>query len=547
MPNNIENKIGPLYLDLLKSIKVMLLIFAIISVVIYGFISEKNLYTLFNADNLLPTDLFWNVSHRPFGWFSFQQPRIISLIPDQAIAFWLGSLGLPWRVAEIGQVICLAGLLTFAARKAIASLYPKTRHGAGFFWVIFSTIALCFLSLSQDGEVYIYGLLPLNHAGPLIASIWMVTWAKLERLKSHTLSFAFICFLGCFCDALFLAEVGVPLALAYAWESLTSQNRKLSVDWGRLGPVVISILMGLFSSSLVFKQPYPKIPPINYLRDVWVFIKYSVSSPILLLLIALSVVTIILQARRLVIPTIRDQKHALNPIERLIRRFGFQFDTTQSPQWVYVIATMGASLGILALLFETRSTLRYGMPFFFWPLVLAAGWSECKIQVMTSQWIGYRKLWLMIIFPMSLIGLSLGVAALHAWSIPALAWRQPIESCLSRLLPVSDRNAGLADYWLARPMTLSSNFRLQVQPINNEGQPSLWGNDPYWFTHSITSPSQVPTYSFIVMAQLSPTAIAARYGRPDQSFKCLGSDIWIYHNGTRLTQSIIANAKLLNN
>ena len=154
------------------------------------------------------------------------------------------------------------------------------------------------------------------------------------------------------------------------------------------------------------------------------------------------------------------------------------------------------------------------MPFFFWPLVLAAGWSECKIQVMTSQWIGYRKLWLMIIFPMSLIGLSLGVAALHAWSIPALAWRQPIESCLSRLLPVSDRNAGLADYWLARPMTLSSNFRLQVQPINNEGQPSLWGNDPYWFTHSITSPSQVPTYSFIVMAQLSPTAIAARFEWP---------------------------------
>jgi hypothetical protein len=82
--------------------------------------------------------------------------------------------------------------------------------------------------------------------------------------------------------------------------------------------------------------------------------------------------------------------------------------------------------------------------------------------------------------------------------------------------------AGLAGYWQARQIEASTDWKLPMEQITQDGQFYLWGNDSRRYA------AELPDYDFIVMTDLDPAQIARTYGRPTKTFGCAGSPIWIY-------------------
>jgi hypothetical protein len=87
---------------------------------------------------------------------------------------------------------------------------------------------------------------------------------------------------------------------------------------------------------------------------------------------------------------------------------------------------------------------------------------------------------------------------------------------------------GLADYWLARPAVISSNWRLQIEQMAG-GRFGVGGNNPYWASHSRLRIGERPAFNFIVPGLLDDSADITRYfGPPSRIAKCAGHEVWIY-------------------
>lgn len=88
--------------------------------------------------------------------------------------------------------------------------------------------------------------------------------------------------------------------------------------------------------------------------------------------------------------------------------------------------------------------------------------------------------------------------------------------------------AGLADYWEAKPLSMYSAHRLQVVAVMADGTPFVWGSSAFWYVDSWVRPGTAPRYNFIFMRRLDPPSIARRYGQPARVVHCADSEVWWY-------------------
>ena len=180
------------------------------------------------------------------------------------------------------------------------------------------------------------------------------------------------------------------------------------------------------------------------------------------------------------------------------------------------IAGTAAALPISLLaagLWEDAGSRRYLAAAMWWPLLLWCPLAAARIGRLAAP-VG--------------AGLAvLGAGALSAGTPPGRAildWRDPLSACLL----TAGRTAGLADYWVARRVTVASDWALQVEQIDRTGAGRIWGNNPLWFHADQHAPSRPPNDSFIIMTALDADAIRARYGAPSGILHCRADVIWLY-------------------
>jgi hypothetical protein len=196
------------------------------------------------------------------------------------------------------------------------------------------------------------------------------------------------------------------------------------------------------------------------------------------------------------------------------------------------------TIGATALVYSDAASYRYMSPFLWWPIIATA--------TAVVRPIGHARRYLLPIGLGAEVLALIGIYVSQGLHPPAiLALRHPIEACLSAARETAGLKAGLANYWYARPIAASSDWRLQVDQASREGAGRIWGNDRRWFTHDIHDGAQPPAYNYFVMAGLDPRGIRMRYGAPSRTLNCPGSQIWVYDDTAALRRAFIGNSPYL--
>lgn len=439
-----------------------------------------------NADSLLPADMVWEWFNRPDMWRSFQWPRIPSLAPDLLIYIPLQA-GWGWHVAQIGTGIAFLASLTGFAGWIATHLRPVSgRSGVLAFLSVTAVVLLVESAFSPNGW-HLYIFLTAYHSGPFILSIGTLILAR----KGGTLPLllmATLAALGTFSDRMFVGTFLMPLLVAlYGACRQGEMPRRTVILTATLA--LAGCALGLAADKIVF--------PMFLIRqaDVPLKLHYLVQDAVIFLGSRAAWFVLALNASVL----LRLSRGTMPPVARF--------------WWTIAATAMVPSSLLAAGLWQDDTSQRYLSAVLWWPIIL---WAPFIAERLNR-------------FP-TIAGLAMtgGAAAAFAGIVsaphPLLSWQNPIAACLAP----TGRTAGLALYWQARPITVASDWRLQVEQIKAHGEIGIWGNNPTWYTSSRHKAGQLPAFSFIVMQGLDEPAIHAAYGPPDGVLPCPGSDVWLY-------------------
>jgi hypothetical protein len=197
------------------------------------------------------------------------------------------------------------------------------------------------------------------------------------------------------------------------------------------------------------------------------------------------------------------------------------------------LAMMAVVLATGLIAYSDYGSYRYLTPALSWPLVFTIA-ATCIAWSMRG-----------IIFAAGAAAtLVVGVALLRGGNFkPGTAtWHSPLAECLKAQRDPLNLHAGLAEYWISRPVMVGSSWSLQVNQATEDGHVYIWGNDPYWYTKSFADPNKRPVYNFVIMENMEPKAIMARFGQPTHIHVCGdGELIWVYSDSRQMTDVFLSD------
>ncbi len=99
-------------------------------------------------------------------------------------------------------------------------------------------------------------------------------------------------------------------------------------------------------------------------------------------------------------------------------------------------------------------------------------------------------------------------------------------------------HSGYAGYWLARQLSSSTNWKVQVdQFMPADPVPFFWGSDVIWYYNRLRDGGE-NRHDFIIMNDLPEYRILAEYGRPDEITDCGEHRFAIYRRPDRLESRV---------
>ncbi|MCE9596434.1 MAG: hypothetical protein K8S54_00550, partial [Spirochaetia bacterium] len=98
------------------------------------------------------------------------------------------------------------------------------------------------------------------------------------------------------------------------------------------------------------------------------------------------------------------------------------------------------------------------------------------------------------------------------------------RDCLIGLMGKADLKYGIADYWYAKPYTVLSDRKIQLNEVDLSLGPRPWINNiDRFFT-----PTGIPDYNYLIANNLPEELIIQRLGAPTRRSNCGHLSIWIY-------------------
>lgn len=459
----------------------------------FVYLSGSFLDIVFSSDILLPASLHWNMDHRALGWLTFQQPRVIGLLPDQAVYHLLALVFRDPRAAALAYAITMLG-----AFQIVAALCVRRFHDIDFaralllFSAVFNLLAIALHLTGERYNIYNLILLPVTHSGTYLLSLLLFLTLKPDQPRPTAWQVG-LCFIGCLSDPLFLFY-GVG---AYLFSVMliipTSAYRTALQPYLR---ILIAALAGYNLPALLFVQKTYKPDLADMANGLRLLGQDLVSLKPNILLLLISLACLIALAIHL----------------WRAKSIGYR-----RQHMAFVAATMALPLPIFLGFYHDDTCVRYLLPLFLWPVIGLTVWlSHLRLRLIAPAAI------------MALLLASITGAAVAKGAAPSLGWRSASDLCLDAISRDIPLKAGLASYDLARPVTMSSGFRRQVEQVTPFGYAYLWGNDPYWFAHDIHAPQHAPDYNFILTDKVRESDLVRIYGMPDHVRKCPQTHVWIY-------------------
>ncbi len=471
----------------------------------FGFSHARFIESFVDSDKLLPADWTRHIFHDGYPALGFQLPRTPSVFPDLLIFSPIQVITGSWRLATFGLAAAfLAALIGAAGTIAGRIAGVPASLGITACWIVVSQLLLAELAYSGWGRHFIV-VQPVSHGGVFVVSLWTAILADdLRRAYKGAgllLLLFVVCGLAVLSDKLFVFTFVIPLSSALFFVPVDNPTRRLLIF-----VVAMASLAGWFGADLINRQPdilldwsmIAKRIEI-FLGDINASIFLGTFAPVILLIGA---------------PIVARQLPAAM----------FSIDTARF-YWAFaIVAMLGTTALTAAFLYEDRSHYRYLASIIWWPTIFAGAALAMALKHRPHLTLALS----------SVISAIMAAMLLYAGIAPVQSlwhWQHPVTQCLLGQTDPARFRDGLAEYWQARAIEVSSDWQLQVDPLHRNGE--IAGSDLASYTSSHFDRSRPPDYHFIVMTSLDPGAINARFGMPDSVIACGDNPIWVYRK--RLT------------
>lgn len=462
-----------------------------------------------NSDTLLVSEwveaIFYR--HLPFG--SFQLPRTPSLFPDLTLHAMLQLATGSWRLATL-----IFGWLQFAALILVAALIvhqiarvPRALAAAAFLLIVIMVFALD--GLAGSGNITRLRIVVeiAAHGGAFLLTMFAAV------LVCHALTGAqsragwwlllAISAVACLSDGLTVLEFHLPVVLTLLL--LRREIAPLRAARQILLPVILGVPVAWVMEHALNRQPAVHLgfDPWHLIADssMRVFLTWYAPAILVFGLIALP--------------------------HRAACRVAWFFPNLEARfYWRFAaLATLLTTLGAGALLYQDTGGFRYFYALAWWPFVLATA-------VICARIAAHRA----VIGLACVLALAVLVARTPLRLPRLLSWRDPLAECLMQHRRDDALQAGLAQYWLARPASAGSDWALQVDPVTAAGSPYYWGNDLLSYRAS----AGTLQHNFVVLQGLDAGRIRAAYGTPQKTIECPGSEVWVYRDAGMVDRALAA-------
>jgi hypothetical protein len=472
---------------------------------------------LMTSDALMGPEFVWDALHHGYAWSGFQQSRVPSIFPDLLVFGVAQAATGSWRVAMAIWVFVVIGWLVAVASWIAADIARVGREAATLSVLLLVTLVLTAGDLGVlrivptiDADVfispYLFTVMPITYGGPFLLALTAATVASRAAQQAasrrQTVGLALLSYAAGVSDMLCVTSLLIPLTAALlAGLSVGAVARKtairvLSAAWG-------GGAAGWLCTQMLNRQDVPF--PSRYEIE-WAVVRFPahiVDRPAMLIVwgaLAFALASDVWW---------RGARHWLGSF------------------WsVFAAISALGSFAVTMLLYYDIWSYRYALPAFWWTVILAAA--------ALARASDRRPMLLRLPVATIIAGLALArvVAGLH---VPRMfVWTVPLASCLQN----AGLRAGLADYWIARRISMASDLQLQIEQVSPTGEAYYWNNDRFWFTHDIHDGSRRPQYRFIVMDRLTTAQIVAAYGPPDHVMMCDSTAVWVYDDPRQLYRNL---------
>ena len=477
--------------------------------------TEQARWPFFNSDLLFAAFYTHDFLRDPSSFKWFLMPRVPSFFPDLFVTAVLSVVMPAWRTAALAYAV-----LSFVAMVMVGSLLvariaaaPLLRCCVMFLAV--AVIAMCADLMFNDawGALF-YIFFPTIHSGSLIAALFglLLLQRYIERpTMAAALTIATLVALCTLSDRIFVFTFVLPAIVASGAvlaAQVRTDMRQVAVRAIRMSAIVGGgCLAGFVMDIIIFKHFLSRDPDVK--------------------------IDLTLQLNRL--PALLADGSVQFEIgcaaTILILWFFRRRIYVSLFWWIASFVMVCGHLAILSLIFVDYTATRYAQPIWWWAVILAAA-----AMVQLGGRIGLTMAG----------GLATAFVAFVAATRPdflapraVTAWADPDQRCMSALQAAGRIHAGIAQYWIARPLVASSDWTLQVVQVSDQGWIFPWENNMSDYGQSFADRAQKPVFDFLVLKRLDPAKMVMRFGTPSQVVACPSTEVWIYADKEQLRQNMV--------
>ncbi|HLJ21970.1 MAG TPA: hypothetical protein VKU84_17320 [Stellaceae bacterium] len=465
------------------------------------------------SDSLLPASVAWDYWNHDYALSGFPLSTAPDLIPDYLVyvPVQLATSSWRWAVLAYGAVslLALASLAGLIVRDITGC---KWHIGAQSALLVLLGVLFLQLPVTEPTRHHFFWLFqPTCHGGSFILSLATLIVARrwLERPATPKLALLLgLIFAGALSDLLFLITAVGALIAAMALGVWRRRISPAKFCW-TLGYITASVVAARLADLSLSHEKIEFVFWATFREHALAFLsdlgEIANAAPLTVLLTSL--VPLLIFAG---FPWIAKRAAGRDGVADHIEFW-----------WTASIVSTIVTVLVIPLRYVDIEGLRYAYALLWWPLI----WTAAALVWAVGSAARYG-------FAAMLAGAIIALSSSYFWRGPhapaLLTLQEPLEVCIENGVSSAGLNAGLAAYWQARRIEAFSDWRLQVDQINEDGSAELWINDRHWYSHDIHDATRPPEYNYIVMAHVDESAIRVNYGPPSRTLECGGTAFWIY-------------------